>query len=95
MLFHLSLLDKRKFGGDSCYLQHLQSYAKQKVSSPTVPQNWRLCWGYHSKKGGVTLGLDHIYLLSLFDLYALRFGSLFGLLLKNPTPGFGEHLLGK
>ena len=29
-------------------------------------------------KSGVTLGLDHIYLLSLFDLYALHYGSLFG-----------------
>ena len=29
-------------------------------------------------KSGVTLGLDHIYLLSLFDLFALHFGSLFG-----------------
>ena len=29
-------------------------------------------------KSGVTLGLEHIYLLSLLDLYALRDGYLFG-----------------
>ena len=45
-------------------------------------------------KSGVTLGLDHIYLLTLFDLLALYFGSLFGFVL-NPTPGFGGYLLGK
>ena len=32
-------------------------------------------------KNGVTLGLDHIYLLSLFDLHALHCGSLFGFVL--------------
>ena len=39
-------------------------------------------------KSGVTLGIDHIYLLPLFDLYALHFSSLFGFVL-NPTPGCG------
>ena len=34
-----------------------------------------------NSKSGVTFGLDHIYLLTLFDLYALHFGSLFGLAL--------------
>ena len=48
------------------------------VSSPTVLQNWQLCWGL-KLKSGVTLELYHLYLLSLFDLYALYFGSLFGL----------------
>ena len=33
------------------------------------------------RKSGVTLGLDHLYLLSLFDLFSLHFGSLFGLVL--------------
>ena len=32
-------------------------------------------------KSGVTLELDHIYLLSLFDLSALHYGSLYGLVL--------------
>ena len=45
-------------------------------------------------KSGVTLGLDLIYLLTLFDLFALDFGSLFGFAL-NPTPGFGGYILGK
>ena len=31
-----------------------------------------------NSKSGVTLGLDHIYLLTLFDLYALHYGYLFG-----------------
>ena len=31
-----------------------------------------------NSKSGVTLGLDHIYLLKLFDLYVLHYGSLFG-----------------
>ena len=30
-----------------------------------------------NSKSGVTLGLDHIYLLALFELYALHYGSLF------------------
>ena len=32
VLFTLSLLDKRKVGGDSCYLQQLRSNAKQTKS---------------------------------------------------------------
>ena len=40
-------------------------------------------------KSGVTLGLDHIYLLTLLDLVALHFGSLFGFGL-NLTPEFGD-----
>ena len=44
-------------------------------------------------KSGVTLGLGHIYLISLFDLYALHYGSLFGLsLILHLDMG---HLLGK
>ena len=31
-----------------------------------------------NSKCGVTLGLDHIYLLTLFDLFALHYGSFFG-----------------
>ena len=34
-----------------------------------------------NSKSRVTLGVYHIYLLSLFDLFALYFGSLFGLVL--------------
>ena len=30
-------------------------------------------------KSGVTLGLDHLYLFSLFDLLTLHYGYLFGL----------------
>ena len=44
-------------------------------------------------KSGVTLGLDHLYLLSLFDLFALHFGSLFGLVLVL-YPDLG-YLIGK
>ena len=29
-------------------------------------------------KSGVTLGINHIYLLILFDLFYLHYGSLFG-----------------
>ena len=64
-----------------------------RVSSPTVSQNWRLYWG-NVLKSGVILGLDHIYLLSLFDLHALHYGSLFGLA-KDPTPGLGAPFFGK
>ena len=39
-------------------------------------------------KCGVTLGLDPLYLLTLIDLFALHFSSLFGFV-SNPTPGFG------
>ena len=46
-----------------------------------------------SFKSGVTLGINHIYLLSLFELFALHFGSLFGLVLIL-YPDLG-HLLGK
>ena len=45
--------------------------------------------GMMSSKSEVTLGLDHIYLLTLFDLLDLYFGSLFGFVL-NPTPRFGD-----
>ena len=57
------------------------------VSSPTVSQNWRLCWGNFIKVG-VTLGLDHIYLLTLFDLYALHYDSLFGFEILYPDLGY-------
>ena len=44
-------------------------------------------------KSGVTLGLYHLYLLSLFDLIALHFGSLFELvLILYPDLGY---LIGK
>ena len=48
------------------------------VSSPTASPELATLLGKYLKSG-VTLGLDHLYLLSLFDLYALHFGSLFGL----------------
>ena len=47
------------------------------VSYSTVSQNWRLCWGYILKVG-LPQGLDHMYLLTLLDLYALHYGSMFG-----------------
>ena len=55
------------------------------VSSPTVLQNWRLCWG--QVKSGVTLGLDHLYFLSLFDLHALHWFLVW--VYFDPLPGFG------
>ena len=46
-----------------------------------------------TSKSGVTLGTYHIYLLTLFDLFALHFGSLFGLvIILYPNLGY---LIGK
>ena len=57
------------------------------VSSPTVLQNWKLCWG--KLKSGVTLGLDHLYVLCLLYIFC----SLFGLvLILYPDLGY---LIGK
>ena len=39
-------------------------------------------------KSGVTLGIDHIYLLTLFDLYALHYGSLFRFEILYPDLGY-------
>ena len=43
------ILDKRQVDGDSCYT-HIWIKTK-KISSPTVLQNWLLCWGIHKKEG--------------------------------------------
>ena len=40
-------------------------------------------------ESGVTLGLDHIYLLSLFDLLALHLWVLVWVIINDPTLGFG------
>ena len=59
---------------------------QNQVNSPTVLQNWRLCWG--TTKRGVTLELDH---LKNFDLFALHLGFARVLLCcKNSTPRFGD-----
>ena len=86
-LFKLSLLDKIKVSGDSCYLQQLQSNSKHPSHfSHRIPELATLLGSI--LKSGVTLGLDHLYLLTLFNLFDLHFGSLFGFVL-NPTPVFG------
>ena len=61
---------------------------KRKTTKSILPPRYRTgdSAGELILKSGVTLGLNHIYLLSLFDLYALHFGSLFGLLLKILHP---------
>ena len=63
---------------------------KRKTFKSVLPSGYRIgdSAGDYSKSG-VTLGLDHIYLLSLFDLFALHLWVLFGLLLKDPTTGYG------
>ena len=72
MLFHLSFWIKEKSAGTLDNRNICDQTQNLQVSSPTVSQNWRICWGYF--KSGVTLGLDHIYFLSFFDMYALHFG---------------------
>ena len=68
---------------------------KRKTTRSVLPPRYRTGDSAGEKhKSGVTLGLDHLYLLSLFDLYALHFGSLFRLLLKILHLDLG-HLLGK
>ena len=65
-------------GGESCFPQQLRSNAKQlsqfshRITELATLLGKRL-------KSGVTLGLDHIYLLSLFYLLALHYGFLFGI----------------
>ena len=61
VLFTLSLLDKRKVSGDSCYLQQLWSNEKQPSQfSHRIAELATLLGRF---KSGVTLELDHIYLL--------------------------------
>ena len=43
-------------------------------------------------KVGLTYGLDHLYLLTLFDLFALHYGSLFGFEILHPDLG---NIIGK
>ena len=76
MLFHLSFWIKEKLVATLANRNICDKTQNPQVSSSTVSQNWQLCWEIY--KSGVTLGLDHIYLLTLFDLYALHYGSLFG-----------------
>ena len=43
-------LDEIKVGGDSCLPRHFankNANQHQTVSSATVSQNWRLCWGIY------------------------------------------------
>ena len=76
VFFHLSFWIKEKSVATLAKRNICDQTQNTQVSSPTVSQNWRLYQGNFNS--GVTLGLDHIYLLSLFDLYALHYGSLFG-----------------
>ena len=46
-------------------------------------------------KNGVTLGIDHLYLLSLFDLLALHFWVLVWVIVKDLTLGSEVPFLGK
>ena len=93
MLFHLSFLDKRKVGGDSCYPQKLQSNAKQPSELSHRIIELATLLG-EILKSGVNLGLGHLYLLSLFDLFALHFWVFAWALVKDPILGSGS-LLGK
>ena len=76
MLFHLSFWIKEKSVATHAKPQHLQTqnakpssqFSRHITELATLLGIW----------SGVTLGLDHIYLLSLCDLYALHYGSLFG-----------------
>ena len=56
---------------------------KHKTHKSVLPPYYRTgdSVGDIKLKSGVTLGLDQLYLLSLFDLLALHFGSLFGFVL--------------
>ena len=55
---------------------------KRKTTKSVLPSCYKTGDSSGEKfKSGVTLGLDHLYLLSLFDLLALHFSSLFGLVL--------------
>ena len=67
---------------------------KRKLTKSVLPPRYRTGGSARDiLKSGVTLWLDHIYLLSLFDLHALHYGSLFGLaLILYPDLG---HLIGK
>ena len=51
-----------------------------RVSSPTVLQNWRLCWGSYLKVG-LPQGQITFTCLLLFELFASYYGSLFGFVL--------------
>ena len=77
MLFHLSFWIKEK---SVATLANRNICDKTQNTMSVLPPYHRTgdSAGKNSKSG-VTLGLDHLYLLSLFDLYALHFGSLFGL----------------
>ena len=62
---------------------------KPQVSSPTVSQNGRLCWG--KLKSGVTLGLDHLLVFNgllclLLYLWALHRSYI------DPNPDLGYIL---
>ena len=87
------LLDKRKVGGDSFYPQQLRSNAKQPSQFSHRITELATLLGI-LLKSEVTFGLDHLYLLSLFDLHALHYGSLFGLCFFILFPDLG-HILGK
>ena len=80
MLFHLSFWIKEKSVATLANQNICDQTQNPTVKSPTVSQNCRLCWRI-KLKSGVTLGLDHLYLLSLFYLFDLHYGSLFVLVL--------------
>ena len=58
--------------------KHLRTKKMQNLKSVLPPHHRTGDSAGENSKIGVTLGIDHIYLLTLFDLYALLFGSLFG-----------------
>ena len=89
VLFHLSFWIKEKSVVTLAKPQHLRTQTQNSSSqfSHRITELTTLLGKY--SKSGVTLGLDHIYLLTLFDLFALHYGSLFGLLFKILHPDLG------
>ena len=64
---------------------------KTQVSSPTVSQNWRLCWG-KLLEVGLPYGLDHLY-FQLIALFALHLWALYRSFI-DPNPDLGKLFLG-
>ena len=85
MLFHLSFWIKEKSVATLTNRNICDKTQNLKSVLPPYHRTGDSAGEYY--KSGVTLGLDHLYLLTLFDLLALHFGSWFGFVL-NPTPGF-------
>ena len=71
-------------------------YDKAQNTKSVLPPYYRTSdsAGKTKLKWGHLRARSHLKMLFLFDLYALPFGFMFGLFLKDPTPESGE-LLGK